>query len=57
MYEGLDWESDKTDAETRHGRIVYRGSETEGEIGVSIRERGDPAIQGQKENTGAIEIV
>ena len=57
MYEGLDREGDKKDEETWHIRIVYRGGEEKRKIGVQIRERGDPAIQGEKENAGAIEIV
>ena len=57
MYEGLDREGDKNDEETRHCGVVYRGSETEGKIGVGIRKRGDPEIQGKEKDGLAIEVV
>ena len=49
--------SDKKDEETWHGGIVYRGGEKKRKIGVQIRERNYPPIQGEKENASAIEII
>ena len=57
VYEGLDWKSDIVNEKARYSRIIHRGGKEERKIGVQICQRGYQAIQGEKENAGAIEIV
>jgi len=53
----LDWKSDIVNEKAGHGRNIYRGGKEERKIGVQICQRGYQAIQGEKENAGANEIV
>jgi len=57
MYEGLDWKSEEFDEEPWDGGVIYGCCEAERQIGVQVCQRGDQAIQGEKENAGTIEII